>query len=107
MPGLTGDVCVPGGCCVCAAGVGLLGKERQEEWLWQGGAEAGTREQAGETFRVGLRVLGTASPRRMPSFFFTGCVLNRPQLWEPDLQKQVHEMACFDILMPKSVVGPF
>lgn len=72
------------------------------------GTEAGTREQAGER-SVGLRVLGTASPAEYLCCFFlhrmsmkqAAAVGTRPA------KEQVHEMACFDILMPKSVVGPF
>ena len=91
-----------------AAGAGLLGKERQEGWVWQGG-DRGWHARAGGERSVGLRVLGTASPAEYLCCFFlhrmsikqAAAVGTRPA------KEQVHEMACFDILMPKSVVGPF
>ena len=79
-------MCRAGSESVCAAGAGLLGKEVQEGWVWQGGDQAGTREQAGNVRRVCESLELPPPQNTWVVFFFTGCVLSRPQLWEPDLQ---------------------
>lgn len=72
------------------------------------GAEAGTREQAGETFG-GSASSWNCLPRRILASFFLHrmCIKQATAVGTRPAKKQVHEMACFDILMPKSVVGPF
>ena len=64
---------------------------------------------AGGERSAGLRVLGTSSPAEYLGRFFLHrmCIKQAAAVGTRPAMEQVHEMACFDILMPKPVVGPF